>query len=211
MRRLLWVLALVVLAFGCRPGRPKDILEPEEMEKILYDIHVVDGYLSTVYIPDSARKIGSAYYNGIYKKFNTDSAQYTRSLAYYYKEPEELEKIYKNISKKVTQEKSKIEKADSLATAKIRKADSLKLAKDPKKLKVDSLKRADSLKKIEAKKIEMAKPVLQKLKPAKVLSKSKLKAKKADSLRRIERRKVRLLKEQNLKKLKLQTAPVVAQ
>jgi len=206
MRRLLWVLAIVFLALGCRPGRPSDILEPEEMEKILYDIHVVDGYLSTVYIADSARKLGSEYYNGIYKKFDTDSAQYTRSLAYYYKNPEDLEKIYKNISSKIGKEKSKIDKADSLAQVKIRKADSLKFAKDPKKLKADSLKKVDSIKKVEAKKAELAKvaesrAALEKAKSAKISAKGRLKAKRtADSLRRIKSKQTRLLKEQTLRK-----------
>ncbi|PWS29252.1 hypothetical protein DHW03_05375 [Pedobacter yonginense] len=203
MRRLLWVLAIVFLALGCRPGKPKDILEPEEMEKILYDIHIVDGYLSTVYIPDSARKLGSEYYNGIYKKFDTDSAQYTRSLAYYYQNPEDLEKIYKNISSKISKEKIKIDKADSVAQAKIRKADSLKLAKDPKKLKADSLKKVDSLKKAEAKKVETAKTVESREKAitSKISARARLKARRsADSLRKVKSKKARLLKEQTLRK-----------
>ena len=136
MKRLTWALLVVVLTYGCRSKTPDGIIETERMEGILFDIHVVDGYISSIYVPDSARKVASAYYKGIYKKFNTDSAEYTRSLNYYHQNPEKLQEIYKVISTRLDQQKANVKKADSLLQKRQFKNDSLKVIK---KFKADSL------------------------------------------------------------------------
>lgn len=160
----MWALAATVMLFGCRPKIPKDIILPDKMQKILYDIHVADGYVSTILVPDSSKKIAAAYYKGIYKKFGIDSAQYNKSMDYYYAHPKDLDKIYKNISKTLESQKKTLEKVDSLQKAKIEKA---KIAKEKLQKTKDSLKKApadkgkaekakvsktkDSLKKVQAK------------------------------------------------------------
>lgn len=119
MKRILYVLLGSFLWFGCKSGIPKDIIEPQKMENILYDIHIADGYVSTIYVQDSSKKVAAAYYDGIYKKFNVDSASYTKSIKYYYtSNPEELEKMYKNITKKLADQKAKMMKADSINLSK---------------------------------------------------------------------------------------------
>ncbi|UKT65803.1 DUF4296 domain-containing protein [Pedobacter mucosus] len=115
MRKLLGILIGSILWFGCKSGIPNDVIEPQKMEKILYDIHIADGYVSTIYIQDSSKKVAAAYYDGIYKKFDIDSALYAKSIKYYYiNNPEELEKMYKNITKKLDVQKAKMVKVDSL-------------------------------------------------------------------------------------------------
>jgi len=121
MRRLIKVLITAVLLIGCKAKTPAGIIEPDRMQKILYDIHVADGYVSTIAMPDSAKKVASSYYKGIYKKFGTDSAEYTRSMNYYYANPAELDKIYKNIFSKLEMQKKMMEKADSLQKVKLKK------------------------------------------------------------------------------------------
>ena len=152
MKRLIWGLMVVVLAVGCKSKTPDGIIELSRMEGILFDIHVVDGYISTIYVPDSARKVASAYYKGIYKKFDTDSAEYTRSLNYYYQNPEKLQEMYKVISARLDKQKASIKQADSLLLKKRFRADSLKIIK---KFKADSLSirkkmKTDSLSKVKA-------------------------------------------------------------
>ncbi|MDY0904618.1 DUF4296 domain-containing protein [Pedobacter sp. CFBP9032] len=152
MKRLIWGLVVVVLAFGCKSKTPDGIIDITRMEGILFDIHVVDGYISTIYVPDSARKVASAYYKGIYKKFDTDSAEYTRSLNYYYQNPEKLQEMYKVISTRLDKQKANIKVADSLLQKKRFKTDSLKIIK---KFKADSLSirkkmKTDSLSKVKA-------------------------------------------------------------
>ncbi|MFW0718496.1 DUF4296 domain-containing protein [Pedobacter sp. N23S346] len=136
MKRLMWGLVVVVLAFSCKSKTPDGIIDTARMGGILFDIHVADGYISTIYVPDSARKVASAYYKGIYKKFDTDSAEYTRSLNYYYQNPEKLQEMYKVISTRLDKQKANIKHADSLLLKKKFKTDSLKIVK---KFKADSL------------------------------------------------------------------------
>lgn len=138
MRRLIWALAATIMLFGCKPKIPKDIIEPDKMQKILYDIHVADGYISTILLPDSSKKVAAAYYKGIYKKFEIDSTQYNKSMDYYYAHPKDLDKIYKNISKTLESQKKTLEKVDSLQKAKIEK---VKADKEKLKKTKDSLKK----------------------------------------------------------------------
>ncbi|GAA3951033.1 hypothetical protein GCM10022246_01880 [Pedobacter ginsengiterrae] len=138
MRRLIWALAATIMLFGCKPKIPKDIIAPDKMQKILYDIHVADGYISTILLPDSSKKVAAAYYKGIYKKFEIDSIQYNKSMDYYYAHPKDLDKIYKNISKTLESQKKTLEKVDSLQKAKIEK---VKADKEKLKKTKDSLKK----------------------------------------------------------------------
>jgi hypothetical protein len=144
MRKLIWLLVPTILWFGCKSKIPSNIIEPDKMQKILYDIHVADGYISTINLPDSARKVAAAYYKGIYKKFDVDSVKYNRSMNYYYAHPNDLDKIYKGISKTLEKQKKTMEKVDSLRVVKKAKADSLLQSKA---LKADSIKKSkkDSL------------------------------------------------------------------
>ncbi|WP_443939577.1 DUF4296 domain-containing protein [Pedobacter sp. MW01-1-1] len=143
MKRIFWVLMFALFAFGCKPGIPEDVIEPDKMENILYDMHIVDGYLTTIYIPDSLKKVAAAYYGGIYKKFDTDSASYNRSLNYYYNKPELMQKMYDNIEKRMGWAKTSMNKADSIIRHKKFVVDSSKLLKI---FKADTLKLRAKLK-----------------------------------------------------------------
>ncbi|KQS34451.1 DUF4296 domain-containing protein [Pedobacter sp. Leaf194] len=120
MRRLIWVLAVVFGIASCKEERPSNVIAPDKMQNILYDIHVSDGYISTIAMPDSSKKVAASYYKGIYKKFGIDSTQYAQSMSYYYKHPQDLDKMYKYISKRLSKQQKAMEKADSLAKSKIK-------------------------------------------------------------------------------------------
>ena len=160
MRRLVWTLVVLFFMFGCKPKAPEGVIDRETMEQILYDVHLVDGYLSTIYLQDSARKVGAAYYSGIYKKYNTDSVQYTKSLNYYNSNPDQLQEIYKSISKKLENQKVSLKKADSLMLRKAFVKDSIKITKVfkadslaiRKKMKPDSASKAVAENQIKKKK-----------------------------------------------------------
>ncbi|MCJ0743609.1 DUF4296 domain-containing protein [Pedobacter sp. CYS-01] len=77
------------------------------MEKILYDIHVVDGYATTLANQDSAKKVSAPLYKGIYKKYTIDSALYNKSLSYYYKNPDLFNKMYEKITERLKKEREK--------------------------------------------------------------------------------------------------------
>jgi len=152
MKRIVWAFIVVVLGLGCKQKVPDGIIEREKMEGILFDIHLVDGYLSSIYVQDSARKVGAAYYKGIYKKYDTDSIQYSKSLTYYNQNPELLKEMYNVISNKMDKQKIALKRADSLWQKKKFRADSLKIIKTFKADSLTLVKKAkpDSLSRVKA-------------------------------------------------------------
>ena len=179
MKYTIYILMLFLAISGCKPGVPKEFIQQEEMGLILYDMHVADAYVSMIYVPDSARRVAAAYYKGIYKKYDIDSAIYAKSLSYYSEHPDLFSKVYEEVKNRLNKQKLTLVKADSLENVKVTKA--LKL-----KLKRDSTKRADSIAKTPAFKKEALKKALKK---------------KADSIKRVDSiSKVTLLKKASAKK-----------
>lgn len=122
--------------FACKSGVPKDIIQPAQMEKVLFDVHIADGYISSLTLQDTAKIVASSYYNGIYKKFNIDSAAFNKSMNYYYNHIDLLDKMYINIQKSIEIEKAK---ADKLALEEAKKSLAVKtdfqaLSKQPTNL-----------------------------------------------------------------------------
>ena len=167
MKKILLLGFLFAVLYGCKSPVPKEIIQSAEMQKILYDIHLVDGYINLMPNQDSAKKVAAAYYKGIYKKFGIDSANYTRSLTFYQNNPEIMNEMYKGIQDDIKKNKLKVEKVvtafekkESKRKLDSVKADSLYKSKLSKKerdsvlkiQKVDSLKKAkkmDSLQKLD--------------------------------------------------------------
>ncbi len=104
-------LSLIFISFSlicCKSKEiPEQIIPPKQMEKILYDIHIADAYITTIGDADSAKKISSAFYKGIYKKFKTDSVQYNKSMDYYYNHPALLTDMYEKIKTDLEKTKQK--------------------------------------------------------------------------------------------------------
>ena len=144
MKRFLCIIFLYVFVASCKPGIPDDVIDPDDMALVLNDIHIVDGYITTVR-PDSSKIVASSLYRGIYKKFHIDSAKFYKSMDYYYKNPAIMDVIYKQVNAGLLKQKLKLIKIDSLQTAKIE-------AKAKLKAKTDSTKAADSVKKVVLKK-----------------------------------------------------------
>jgi len=117
MTRFLLLFFCAVLAFGCKPGIPKDIIQPTEMENILFDIHVIDGYVASIPTPDSAKKVSAPIYKGIFKKYGIDSALHAKSMAYYYSRPDLLSKMYDRISTKLNKSREDLIKKHEKQTA----------------------------------------------------------------------------------------------
>ncbi|WP_316809884.1 DUF4296 domain-containing protein [Pedobacter heparinus] len=138
MRKILYILIVFFSISGCKPGIPKDIIQPDDMAMVLHDIHLTDGLVNNVGRPDSAKIIAAAYYKGIYKKYNIDSALYARSMAYYYDDPKALNAIYIKVTGKLGKERDVIVKADSLMSAN-------EVLKIRRRALADSTRKADSL------------------------------------------------------------------
>ncbi|KIO78171.1 hypothetical protein TH53_05200 [Pedobacter lusitanus] len=154
MRNFLCICLLLIGIGGCKPGIPSNIIQPERMEEVLYDIHITDGYISTIPAPDSAKNISAAYYKGIYKRFDIDSSLYARSMNYYYDHPEVLNVMYEKITAKLKKVK---EKEDKINAKRLKKIEAIRKAKkdsldkaDPQRVIREAAAKKDSLAKAEA-------------------------------------------------------------
>jgi len=107
MKRFFYLIIISIVFYACKPGIPKDIIQPGKMQDVLLDIHIVDGYVSTLPGTDTAKKVGAGYYKGVFKKFDIDSALYNQSINYYYKHPDLMKKMYDSIAVKLTTLKDK--------------------------------------------------------------------------------------------------------
>ena len=100
MRRyIILFFSVLPLLYACS-NTPDGILKPKPMAAVLTEIHMVDGAISNIpQIPDSLYKYGTARYLAVFKKFNTDSAQFRRSYKYYTLHPDVLVNIYDMVLK----------------------------------------------------------------------------------------------------------------
>jgi len=91
-----------VLLLACN-STPSGIIPPDKMATVLTDVHLTDGELGSVaQMPDSIYKYGMARYLAIFKKYNTDSAQFNRSYKYYTIHPGVMSDIYDKVFKNIT-------------------------------------------------------------------------------------------------------------
>ncbi len=165
MKQYIVIGVLFLMVSACKPGVPRELIQPDKMGKVLYDIHLADAYAGNIPNVDSAKKVAAAYYKGIYNKFEIDSALYNKSMDYYAGNPEAFSKIYEYVTKELTAEKSKLVKADSIINAKLVKKARLRF-------KADSTKRADSIAKTPAFKKEMLKKKADSVKRADSIAKT---------------------------------------
>ena len=99
-RYILYVIALVVLV-SCAPGTPKQYLQPDELEDILYDLYLAQGM---VYQGDDHKQYDYnrvLYHAAVLKKHGITQAQLDSSMVYYYKRADRLEDIYKRLTKRL--------------------------------------------------------------------------------------------------------------
>ncbi len=95
------VCAVILLMTGCKPGVPKEYIQPDDMEDILYDYHVADGmaYAEGAYDEMAFRR--KAYREAALRKHGVTEAEFDSSLVYYYRHTERLHDIYANLSKRL--------------------------------------------------------------------------------------------------------------
>ena len=99
---------LVSVVAGCSPGVPKEYIQPDEMEDILYDYFLSQALAVQVTTDKRATYEKNAYYHAVLKKHGITEAEFDSSLVYYYTHAEDFEKIYKNVVKRMEGEAMKM-------------------------------------------------------------------------------------------------------
>ncbi|MTI20737.1 DUF4296 domain-containing protein [Fulvivirga sp. RKSG066] len=87
-----------VFLLSCGKERPEEVLKDEQMVSILLEVYLGEGKISALNVKrDSSLAIFEKYEQKIFEKFAVDREQYKKSLAYYYDNPMELEKVYEGV------------------------------------------------------------------------------------------------------------------
>lgn len=88
----------VLLFLACKSStKPDGILPEAEMQNIVQDVLLIDGYVATISRPDSAVMLRKAYMNAIYEKYHIDSNVFRKNSDYYNSNPELIAKMYEKI------------------------------------------------------------------------------------------------------------------
>jgi hypothetical protein len=87
---------------ACKPTVPKEYIQPDDMEDLLYDYYVAKGMPSD---PNSKETDYDHRYkiNLVLKKYGLTQAELDSSLKYYYTNMEDLYKIYGNVQKRLSE------------------------------------------------------------------------------------------------------------
>ncbi len=116
-RLLLIILTSFFLITSCRKSAPEGILAEDTMVEMMTEVHLVDGYLSTLSI-DSSRKVINSLYGHIFHKYQLDSAGFQRNVDFYLGNPTLAKKLYATINQSMTKMDADFRRADSTIQAK---------------------------------------------------------------------------------------------
>lgn len=98
MKRLILVFFVSIFMTACFRGHaPAGVIERGKMISLLTDIHLIDSYMSGSGQYDTTAQPVSNYHKVVYKKFQTDSAQFQKSLRYYSLKPKLLDTMYHQV------------------------------------------------------------------------------------------------------------------
>ena len=104
MRKKVILLACLI-CLGCAPQNsvepPEQLISPEKMEDVLYDLSLIKALKNTNFQTEESKSILTPDY--LFKKHNIDSLQWEENLSYYSKNPKQFLLIYKKIQERYPQ------------------------------------------------------------------------------------------------------------
>lgn len=93
------VILLVLVITGCKPTVPKEVIQPDVMEKILYDYHLAQGAAMADYKDVNFKK--SVYARAVFKKYGITEAEFDSSMVFYMANTSYLHEIYKHLAENI--------------------------------------------------------------------------------------------------------------
>ena len=104
MRKKVILLACLIW-LGCAPQNsvepPEQLISPEKMEDVLYDLSLIKALKNTNFQKEESKSILTPDY--LFKKHNIDSLQWEENLRYYSKNPKKFLLIYKKVQERYPQ------------------------------------------------------------------------------------------------------------
>ena len=116
MKIILSILSVLLLACTTPKTKiPTEILSETEFTNMLKEIHVAEAAFEL----NKSKGLGNAKntlansYQPIYKKYDIADTTFSKSLDYYAKYPEKLEKIYTDVLEQLTKESSALDQQET--------------------------------------------------------------------------------------------------
>lgn len=107
MRKLLSVVGTIILLgmTSCKPGVPRQYIQPGKMEDILCDYHIAQGMGQTAAGSEEQRNYKILLYeDAVFRKYGVTRAEFDSSLQFYYKRSDWFRKIYERVSDRLNQQ-----------------------------------------------------------------------------------------------------------
>ena len=107
MRKLLSVVGTIILLgmTSCKPGVPRQYIQPSKMEDILCDYHIAQGMGQTAAGSEEQRNYKIRLYeDAVFRKYGVTRAEFDSSLQFYYKRSDWFRKIYERVSDRLNQQ-----------------------------------------------------------------------------------------------------------
>lgn len=101
-----WLLGASLLV-GCGKQIPKDIIQPEQMEQVLYDYHLSLAMGSNLSYEENYQK--QAYKDYVFAKHGITSAEFDSSMVWYTRHTEELANLYRKLGDRFRTEKKQMQ------------------------------------------------------------------------------------------------------
>ena len=98
---VIWAVLCGMLLIGCTPSVPRDVIQPDDMEDILFDYYLSREMASKPSVEGSTPYLRTAYYLAVLKKHGVTEAEFDSSLVYYYGHAEDFAKIYSRVSERM--------------------------------------------------------------------------------------------------------------
>lgn len=94
---------MVISMVSCKPGIPKEYIQPGDMEDILYDYHIAMG-MAEQGDPATRDERVVAYKQAVLRKYGYSEQQIDNSMKYYVRHTEELHDIYDKLAERLNDE-----------------------------------------------------------------------------------------------------------
>lgn len=105
-RHIVFVLMGSAMMMACKPSVPRQYIQPDEMEDILYDYYVSQGMVEVSSFSEGGNRDfqRELYFNVVLKKYGKTKADFDSSMVYYYTRADRFRKIYKNVQERLSED-----------------------------------------------------------------------------------------------------------
>lgn len=99
MKRQGYIALLILLLTACHGWRPRNVLSPDDMEDVLFDLHLTEASIRTLY-PEMSFEQQQVSFLRVLEAHGLDTVQYNRSLEWYGEHPMQLRNIYDSLQQR---------------------------------------------------------------------------------------------------------------